>query len=645
MNFYIHENVNRLSTNSYIEELFIKGKLQTSFENNNGYPGDVYKEYFGKNLLEFVTKFSDLHFNDFLFMHGVSINKPTAKIVLMLLKYGSECLIYMDRSVTRWFIEGSINEDEKPNKDLNLQRKMRNIESFIASEHERLRIPQLKYNRIEKASKDGYDVNMAFNRFTRSRYPNSHLSGTLVEVNFFITKILPKINSKNSNELMEDVINIFKANNDYCTYLIETQRLDAVKLFLTSSRLSHSSKHAEEDDDDYDKRDCDKDTHPKEDSRVFFVKNTYKRQETSPLPISYEFIVADAVDAEMSESEIPENTDVLDGNNHNCGEEDDDDSDDSELDQDNIIVNGVTVPASVFGGYANGEDGDIFKNGNGFDILYEGALVKKEIIIGSLVYFIVKSTMSRHKDVLKQAQKIISSICLPSEVCQKFCVLLYFNVEKKAYHLMTRQVKTARGVLIQQNDILVCGWSGINTNFNKNLFFRRLKKKNKNYNIKKSQIFGLPSLDLLRNDLLETILEICKVDSGRSRVREKSDKTLDDVVLMNEKKSSNNDFIATPIVTTPRISLPYVTSSMFNYSHSLAGSESEFLNFANQNVTDSTTESERQTVQHLHAQMMLSRSLNTPSPNIVMGPSGPVQDVMGFVCSPAQSFGKIYTNI
>ena len=511
MNFYIHENVNRLSRNSYIEELFIKGRLQIAFENNTGYEGNVYKEIFEKNFLKFVSKFNNLHFNDFLFMHGVPINSPTAKIVLMLLKYGSECLIYVDRSVLRWLYEGDI--EDTLNKDQNLQRKLKAIEIFIDMEFQRLKIHQPKYSRIEKATKDGHIVNMAFNRFTRYRNPYSNLSGTLVEVNFFFTKILPKINSKNANDLMENVINIFKANNDYCTYLFELQRLETVKLFYMSSRLSRSSNGTEEDDDDYDIQNFHNHKyHPDKNEEPYPKEIFQNKQMISSLPNSYESLVAEAIAAAKTDSKIPENTDLLNDGNNNNNYIDDDDSDDSDLDPDNLVVDNYVVHASALGGYANGEDGDIFKNGRDFDITCGGMVAKKEIFVGTFVYFIIKSTMSQRRDVLKQTQKIISSVCLPSEVSEKYCILLYYNVSKKVYHLMTRQIKTARGVIIQQTDILICGWSGINKNVNKTLLLKHLKSKNNEYNVKKTQIYDCPPLDRLRKDLLEIILELGKIE-------------------------------------------------------------------------------------------------------------------------------------
>lgn len=81
MNYYISENLNRLAANRYLEELFIKGRLQTQYENdpNNSPTSKFYRQEFDQDLMSFVVKYPDFKFNDFVFMRDLENTLTTDK--------------------------------------------------------------------------------------------------------------------------------------------------------------------------------------------------------------------------------------------------------------------------------------------------------------------------------------------------------------------------------------------------------------------------------------------------------------------------------------------------------------------------------------------------------------------------------------
>lgn len=624
MQFYINKEIHSLAQNSYLEDfLTLKSSLQNKFENDAGYSGEVYREMFRTLEVAFAGRFPTLEFNDFLFMHGVPVNLPAAKAVLMLLKYGSDCLVFVDRPVLRWVIG-----DKKSG---NLQRYMRNTESYIEQELKRQNIPVLKFSRIEKAEEE-YRVNKAFCRFTRSRFPNSNLSGILVDVNFFFTRILTKVKSETAIFLFDYVINIFKANVDYTKYLTYKEQLAVAKLVLATDMVPTSSLNSRtvvEDDDDYDTKAA-RYAQTMDNENI----NICKSRRVAPHFDTYESIVADALDSVRRASpQIPDDVCETDEPDNQTSDEVDDDDDiaattagvDVAATAD-IVMDGTAVISSALGGDSYSEDSEIFAQRREFELLCDGAVAKKEIMLGSLVYFVVKSTMSQRREVLKEVQKTISSVCLAAETKERFCVLLYFNVAKKSYHLMTRQIRTAKGVLIQQKDILVCGWSGINKNVTKTIVLNRLKAKNQDYDIKQTQIFGLPNLDVLRKDLLSIVMELRGAEE-----------------VCKPPHSSPNAPIAEYCCSGDVISSPVSLSashSLLNYTQSSAYSEADMLNFGN--IEDKSVENPHPIFELTN--ISLNRTLNTPSP-CFGGPPPPVADIMLDPCSPALSCDKTYMDI
>lgn len=152
----------------------------------------------------------------------------------MLLKYGCDCLIYLDRSVLCWILRRNY-------KDRTLTRHLAKLESFVEDELKKMKMPILQYKNISLAQKDGHVLNMAFKKFARNLYPNVKLNGILVDVNFFVTRLLVKTKSEVAQSLLNTFVNFFKANNDFCHYIQELSRFDKLRLLYGNSLPSSIS--------------------------------------------------------------------------------------------------------------------------------------------------------------------------------------------------------------------------------------------------------------------------------------------------------------------------------------------------------------------------------------------------------------------
>ncbi|WBR61493.1 hypothetical protein [Drosophila suzukii associated hytrosavirus 1] len=458
MNFYILENINRLASNSYLEELFTKGKLQLLYEDDpqNARSADSYFSELDNDLLSFVVKYPNLKFNDFLFMRKIDVNSRHTQVILMLLKYGCDCLIYLDRSTLRWLI----NEEMCVS---TLQRRLRVLEEYVEKKILELNLPLLKYNTKDEALNAGHIINMAFSAHTRNEFARYHFSGILIDVNFFFTQLLPRIKTDFTVGLLDCAINVFKANNDYCRYLTETGRLDKMKILYDATfptttsaesrihlRSLYQNTCSESSANEFDKIVNEILNNSYEDLLSYEPVVTTKRKDSEPKKKKRKYPIA-----EINFDELPWST---------------------ELQSD--------------------------RSGN---VLYKN-------VSASIVFFRAKPKIEQ-EDLLKSVKKIMTTSCFYATVNKRFCVLLFYIEKNKSYRFMTRQIKTARAVLTRQNDErLICGWTGLRNIINKSILISSLKKMY-NYKIKCNQIYNIDDFEKLIKDLTICINSI-EGDSG-----------------------------------------------------------------------------------------------------------------------------------
>lgn len=225
MDFFIAANLNKLAANRYLEELFHKGQLQRAYEDDpvNAPSSKDLRHTFEEKMMQFIIRYPTLEFSDFMFMRDLDIFSSINKIMLIIIKYGCDCLIFLDRAVIRWILPTDY-------KDRTLNYHIKSIEKFVEAELTRLKMPLLRFKTINQARKEGHVVNMAFNRFIRNQYPNFQLDGILIDVNFFIIHLLTRSRSEMGKLLLNTLINVFKASNDHSMYMREVDRLRTMNI-------------------------------------------------------------------------------------------------------------------------------------------------------------------------------------------------------------------------------------------------------------------------------------------------------------------------------------------------------------------------------------------------------------------------------
>lgn len=212
MNVFLLNHLNLLARNTYLFENFTKGKLREIFEadktinvNSSMFLNTLCIE----NPYVFYCKNPDLNFIDFLFLQNLDIESEDIIAVLLLAKFGSDCKVFLNRSILYWLMESNANKRTN-------RRYVTLVENFIKKENMAFRAD---FKTIDEAVLNKYKVNTAFDRYIRLRVKTYHASGTLVDINFFFLNVLPSLKTPRAKKLLHNFIEIVKANNKYTNYL------------------------------------------------------------------------------------------------------------------------------------------------------------------------------------------------------------------------------------------------------------------------------------------------------------------------------------------------------------------------------------------------------------------------------------------
>lgn len=112
-------------------------------------------------------------------------------------------------------------------------------------------------------------------------------------------------------------------------------------------------------------------------------------------------------------------------------------------------------------------------------------------------------------------KELLTQSCYISTVNERFAVLLFKN--ENYYHLISRQIKSAKLSLAQQKDILVCGWTGMTVSVTKKQIIKNIRI---NHKINKRQTISTNNEERLINDISISIQDYerlycdCKKDSS-----------------------------------------------------------------------------------------------------------------------------------
>ena len=442
MDYFIYDNITKLAANKYLEDLLQRGQLQSQFETDaiNHLPSE-YLEKFHSDILSFTAKYSNLCFNDFLFMRNVDILRSETKAILLLIIYGADCKLFVDRAVLRWVLTGIATR--------NMQRTLLRWERTLQQE-----LPDaIKFSSIDQAAKT-YILNMSFYRYCRNINQGSIYDGYVVDVNFFIMKILYRVKSPFTTSLFVLILDILKANVDYCAYLKELACIESMK-FLFGNFSATDNLDTEQ--------------------QKIQVKSLY----TPKLSNGYYIENYDDIVNEI----LIQDVNMLGVNNNNT-EDDNDDENDADNDED--------------------DDNDDDDNNNDDSI----EKIEQKYINATIMYFLMPRKLKKSKKIFKNLQSVLLKSCDFATQNKRFCVILYCEKKTSTYRLMTRQVKTARLVLRPHGDLPLCGWSGMIANISKTIIFKMMKELKTKYTIKGSMIYNVKNENVLINDITNIIINL-----------------------------------------------------------------------------------------------------------------------------------------
>lgn len=488
MQYYITENINRLALNPYLADVFTKGYLQTRYEQHaeeSLEPAQLMRE-FENNIFSFIAKYENLKFPDFIYMRNMDISSADIKTVLMLLRYGSGCQIYLDRTVLRWSIQGLY-------KDKNVTRHLRALELYVETELEKENLPLLKFKRIIDAQKAGHFVNMAFYNYTRNMFGfRVGSEGILVDVDFLILNVLMKSKSVFATNFFGNILKVFKANTDYTTYITEIGRFQT-NLQMCSKRIGQLVTSSSEEN----------------------------VQINSLYGDSFTTITAPDIEKLISE--------VLQDEPHG---DDMDTFEDQTADDDEEEVSTTVAKTNKPRKYktklmkkhlseSTADDNDDTILSDNEDAVTDNEEIQHHVLHDKIIYFwLSQSQRKMTKSLAKKIRTIMSKSCSKQNLNKKesYCVLLY--CDETSYRFVTRQVYTARGVLSQQEGQLVCGWSGLCHNTTKTIILSKLKSlPRRTYSIKRTQLFNIKDPAQLIDDV-SNILSLIENTSTLDRTFE-----------------------------------------------------------------------------------------------------------------------------
>lgn len=122
---------------------------------------------------------------------------------------------------------------------------------------------------------------------------------------------------------------------------------------------------------------------------------------------------------------------------------------------------GINVDSSTA---TNTDDDSAVDDNNNDDDDVEEPKITNTIISPTIRFFSVENGMKKSGKFIKSIQKLLDASCNSSKNSERFCVITFYNESGNVYKFLTRQVRTAKGVLTQHNDVIFCGWSGMTSN-------------------------------------------------------------------------------------------------------------------------------------------------------------------------------------
>lgn len=504
MNYYtVTENINRLASNPYLEQCFTAGVLQRTFAAEDR---PNLHRMFQENIIEFVAKYSNLTFFDFIFLRGIDTKSVLLKIILILIKYGCDCYIYMDRSVLRWLLP--------PLKDRTITNHLNRIENMVCKELISKRLPVMRFPNIKDAIDAGHSVNRAFYQYTRSKYPKVPCNGILIDINFFLIYVLVYIKSDKSITLLDTFIEVFKANNDYIMYVLELNRYTAI--------TTNVHMHTDTKDETTDKKFI---------KKILPEKSTFQ-QNVEDIKLDPALLKSCTNTSTIDNDDI----NILDNINDNDSGNDSTDVDDNVDDiatATTVAVVAATTTAAAITTTTNNDDEKDDNNDNEDDYVddddddddihenmedgkkninsfqqskskSEKFRINRVEMNEYIIHFDLHNVCMRNlvkPGNIQRIKNILTDSCFCSIDSERFVILLLYNMNEEKYTLTSRQIRTTKALLTKTSGLLLCGWTGLYSNIPKTYIINELKKMNIKYRVKNLQILKLPSLEQLKNDL------------------------------------------------------------------------------------------------------------------------------------------------
>lgn len=525
--YFIIDNLNRMAINRYLECYFVPGQLENRFlksGRDERYSWENCAFEFRSTPIDFVANYPNLTINDFIFMRGLDITSDVIKTILMLLRYGCDCSIYLDRAVLQWILWGSDKTKKAP-------RQLAKFEQYAISQAKNSDRGIVKEYKNIKEVDPKLNVNSAFNQFIRNNVSKCNASGILIDIEFFVSKLINKANTRHSESLFKAIVNFCKANNDLSNYLMECSRYNKCKFsacFNTIKNIQENGGNLLTDNNN--------NTDDTQQSNVVVKLNSiYRDYCPSSIVSDFEMIQNEALDSVLGRESIlndeddfiPHTPDTMNIDNYVpdstvCTQQ--------KTKNKSKTKKNVTAISSNSISNVDDDDADDDKNfefddnedtflsrnfkyssaNNAADNEYDDLNEKK--LSSSVLFFSMTRKIKKSKNYMKNVQRVLTKSCFCADTNVRYCILLYYNLEDKFYRLMTRQVKTAKGVLSQQKDLLVCGWSGMCENITKNTVLKMLKTVNSSYKVKRTQLYKITNVDDLINDITTVV---CNIENVR----------------------------------------------------------------------------------------------------------------------------------
>lgn len=500
---FISTNINILAANEYINDLLVKGSLQTAYEAEpieNNTPRCIYQQFIN-NKENFVVLYPSLGFNDFLFMHNLDIASPDINVIVTLVRYGSGCRIYMDRAVLRWLLQGSPKEK-------NLQRNLKNLENFVIDHLEKNNKPVYRFKRIDLALRENFILNQAFHNYTHHNFPHGSHEGIIIDVNFLFTDLAFRANSVYSRNLITNILKIFEAQTLYGEYLYALSRYNAVKrtLELQVEREQEQIKQFNFDIPVY---------NTQIESYAYKNSSAVDKLIYDTLNGDFDYFGFNAAAPSSDEGLGSDKSNNNDDDAHSTSSAKSHSSCSSSSSSSNnssrassrsrrpTVTNNNSSSSESEAEESEAEDNeDVVEDDSDFKI-------DDKILMPTVRFFRVHNVQRVNEKVTKAAQKILEQSCNLAKTKERFCIVMLHSDKDNVYKFITRQVNTAKLVLPQQKDRIVCGWSGLTTNLKKNQLLVDLKKAHpKRYTVKNVQLHKVKDEDLLIDNLTSLIQSI-----------------------------------------------------------------------------------------------------------------------------------------